>query len=108
MSSQGIFRFLGKLLLKSDHDSIIEALESQNKQHEAGLLRTPFLNEWIEKLFQDSSIIQQLYENHEHTDIQTLRQLLRTASKENANTKKNKRKLFEHLRYMDRQEPLPY
>ncbi|HFC30882.1 MAG TPA: DUF615 domain-containing protein [Oceanospirillales bacterium] len=101
------FQFLGKLLLKSNHQEIIRAIDSQTKQHEAGMLRTPFLTQWLENALADTSIIQQLYETHEHSDIQTLRQLLRAASKENANTKKNKRKLFEHLRNMDKQQPLP-
>ena len=102
------FQFLGKLLLKTNHQEIIEALGAQAKQHEAGMLRTPFLIVWMESVISDSAIVQQLYDTHEHVDIQTLRQLLRAASKENANTKKNKRKLFEHLRMMDSQEPLPF
>ena len=101
------FQFIGKLLLKSNHQAIQEALAAQNKQHEAGLLRTPFLNQWLENALADANIIQQLYASHDHSDIQTLRQLLRAASKENANTKKNKRKLFAHLRMMDCKNALP-
>ncbi|MCF6287935.1 MAG: DUF615 domain-containing protein [Proteobacteria bacterium] len=101
------FQFIGKLLLKTDHQAVIEALESQEKNHEAGLVRQPFLQMWQEKVLEDSDIIASLYESHDHGDIQTLRQLVRAASKENAQTKKNKRKVFEHLRMMDGSEPLP-
>jgi ribosome-associated protein len=101
------FQFIGKLLLKADHQAVIDALQSQERQHEAGLIRQPFLQMWQEKVLEDNDIIAKLYETHDHSDIQTLRQLVRAASKDNANTKKNKRKVFEHLRMMDNQEPLP-
>ena len=101
------FQFIGKLLLKTDHEAVIDALESQVQQHEAGLIRQPFLQMWQEKALEDNDLIATLYETHDHGDIQTLRQLIRAASKENPNTKKNRRKVFEHLRMMDIQEPLP-
>lgn len=101
------FQFIGKLLLKTDHQAVIDALESQEKSHEAGLIRQPFLQMWQEKVLEDSDIIARLYETQDHSDIQTLRQLVRAASKENANTKKNRRKVFEYLRMMDSKEPLP-
>jgi ribosome-associated protein len=101
------FQFIGKLLLKTDHQAVIEALESQERDHEAGLIRQPFLQMWQEKIIDDNEFIANLYETHDHGDIQTLRQLVRAASKENSNTKRNKRKVFEHLRMMDKQDPLP-
>lgn len=101
------FQFIGKLLLKTDHEAVILALESQEQQHEAGLIRQPFLQMWLEKALEDNDLITTLYESHDHGDIQTLRQLIRAASKENANTKKNRRKVFEQLRMMDNQAPLP-
>ncbi len=101
------FQFIGKLLLKTDHQAVIDALDSQEKNHEAGLIRQPFLQMWQEKVLEDNDLISSLYETHDHSDIQTLRQLVRAASKENANTKKNRRKVFEHLRMMDSNEPLP-
>ena len=101
------FQFIGKLLLKTDHPAVIEALEAQEKNHEAGLIRQPFLQMWQEKVLEDNDLIASLYETHDHGDIQTLRQLVRAASKENASSKKNRRKVFEHLRMMDNSEPLP-
>ncbi len=101
------FQFIGKLLLKTDHQAVIDALESQEKSHEAGLIRQPFLQMWQEKVLEDNDLIVSLYETHDHSDIQTLRQLVRAASKENTNTKKNRRKVFEYLRMMDSKEPLP-
>jgi ribosome-associated protein len=101
------FQFIGKLLLKDDHQAVIDAMESQEKQHQAGLIRQPFLQMWQEKVLEDNGLITHLYESHDHSDIQTLRQLIRAASKENANTKNNKRKVFEYLRMMDKKEPLP-
>jgi len=101
------FQFIGKLLLNWDHQAVLDELEAQSKNHEAGLIRTPFLTLWTEKILEDGEIIAQLYETHEHTDIQTLRQLLRSANKQNANSKNNRRKLFEHIRFMDNQVPFP-
>lgn len=101
------FQFIGKLLLKTDHQAVIDALQEQEKSHEAGLIRTPFLQMWQEKVLEDNDVIASLYDTHDHGDIQTLRQLVRAASKENAQTKKNRRKVFEHLRMMDKNEPLP-
>ena len=101
------FQFIGKLLLKTDHQAVIDALESQERNHEAGLVRQPFLQMWQEKIMADHEHIATLYESHDHSDIQTLRQLVRAASKENANSNKNRRKVFEHIRGMDQQIPLP-
>lgn len=101
------FQFIGKLLLKTDHQAVIDALVSQEKTHEAGLIRQPFLQMWQEKFLEDNDLIARLYDTHDHGDIQTLRQLVRAASKENANSKKNRRKVFEHLRMMDSNQPLP-
>ncbi len=101
------FQFIGKLLLKTDHQAVMDAMESQEKSHEAGLIRQPFLQMWQEKVLEDNELIANLYETHDHSDIQTLRQLVRAATKENANTKKNRRKVFEHLRMMDTSESLP-
>ena len=101
------FQFIGKLLLNSNHQEVIEALEIQDQRHQAGLTRQPFLALWVEKILIDQEITAQLYQTHDQADIQTLRQLIRSASKQNASTKKNLRKLFEHIRMMDNQTPLP-
>jgi len=101
------FQFIGKLLLKTDHQAVIDAMQAQEKQHEAGLIRQPFITLWTEKILEDSGTIAQLYDSHDHSDIQTLRQLARAASKENANSKKNRRKLFEYVRMMDSKHSLP-
>jgi len=102
------FQFIGKLLLKTDHQAVIDSLMEQEKSHEAGLIRQPFLQMWQEKILDDNEHIATLYDTHDHGDIQTLRQLVRAASKENANSKRNRRKVFEHLRMMDKSEPLPH
>ena len=101
------FQFIGKLLLNSDHQTIIDCLESQNKQHTASLIRTPFINQWLELLLEHPKRINDLYTTHNHTDIQTLKQLIRAFHKQQDNTTKNRRKLFEHIRYLDNQTPLP-
>ena len=101
------FQFIGKLLLNSDHEAVIQAMEDKSKQHEAGLIRQPFISHWSEKVIENDNIIDQLYETHEFTDIQALRQLVRMVKKQKGDTKKQKRKLFEHIRFLDNQEPLP-
>ncbi len=101
------FQFLGKLLLNSDHEAVVEAIHDKAKQHEAGLIRQPFLSLWTDKVLENDEIIDQLYETHEHTDIQPLRQLVRMVKKQKGDLKKSKRKLFEYLRFLDNQVPLP-
>ncbi|MFK8012108.1 MAG: ribosome biogenesis factor YjgA [Marinicellaceae bacterium] len=101
------FQFIGKLLLNSDHEAVIEAMQDKAKKHEAGLIRQPFISMWAEKVIEDDSIIDQLYETHEHTDIQPLRQLVRLVIKQKGDLKKQKRKLFEYIRFLDNQVPLP-
>ncbi len=99
------FQFIGKLLLKSDHQAIIDELAAINQKKESGLIRSPFLTQWTEKLIDNNDIITQLYASHDHTEIQKLRQLLREFNKKN--DKKHRRKLFEHIRFLDEQSPLP-
>jgi ribosome-associated protein len=55
------FQFIGKLLLKTDHQAVIEALYSQEKSHEAGLIRQPFIQMWQEKILEDNELIASLY-----------------------------------------------
>lgn len=102
------FQFIGKLILNADHEAIIAAMDDKVKQHEAGLIRQPFLSIWAEKVLEDDEIINQLYETHEHTDIQPLRQLVRMVKKQKGDLKKSKRKLFEYIRFLDNQVPLPH
>lgn len=99
------FQFIGKLLLKSDHQAVIDELAAVNQKKESGLLRSPFLTQWTEKLIDDNGIISQLYASHDHSEIQKLRQLLREFNKKT--DQKQRRKLFEHIRYLDEQSPLP-
>lgn len=101
------FQYIGKLLLKSDHEAVIDAIEAKAKKHEAGLIRQPFISHWSEKVIENDSIIDQLYETHEFADIQALRQLVRMVKKPKGDEKKQKRKLFEYIRFLDNQVPLP-
>jgi ribosome-associated protein len=101
------FQYLGKLLLNSNFQEILDSLDGQVQKQESGLLRTPFLNMWYEKILEDDSIIKDLYATHDHTEIQTLRQILRVAKKQDKNKEKNQRKLFDFLRELDKKSPLP-
>ncbi len=99
------FQFVGKLLLKSDPQAIIDELAALQQKQEAGLLRSPFLSHWTEQVIEDAEIMAPLYATHDPGDIQQLRQLVREASKKI--DAKSQRKVFEHLRFMDQQHPLP-
>ncbi len=101
------FQYLGKLLLNSNFQEILDSLDNQVQKQESGMLRTPFLNMWYEKILEDDSIIKELYATHDHTAIQTLRQLLRAAKKLDTHIEKHQRKLFDFVRELDRQSPLP-
>jgi ribosome-associated protein len=101
------FQYIGKLLFNTNHQEILDSLDNQVQKQESGLIRTPFLNMWYEKILEDDSIINDLYATHDPAEIQTLRQVLRSASKQDAQTKKNLKKLFNFLRELDNQAPLP-
>ena len=101
------FQYLGKLLLNSNYQEVLDSLDTQVQKQESGLLRTPFLNMWYEKILEDDSVINDLYATHDPSEIQTLRQLLRSANKQDKNQEKNKRKLFDFVRELDKQAPLP-
>lgn len=100
------FQFLGKLLLNGNHQDIIDAMEQSVQQKDAAKLRTPFLNQWMEQALSDDFDLGPLYSTYDSQAIQTLRQLIRVAKKSGPQDDKNKVKLFQHLREMDKTSPL--
>jgi ribosome-associated protein len=101
------FQYIGKLLFNSNHQEILDSLDNQVQIQESGMIRTPFLNMWYEKILEDDSVINDLYASHDPAEIQTLRQLLRSARKQDAHTKNHLKKLFNFIRELDNQAPLP-
>ena len=103
------FQYMGKLLLKSDHQAIIDAIEQQEQKNALFQVRDRIINQWIDQ-FMDAdadhnAMFSTLYENHDHAEIQELRALLRNLQKQADNSSKRK-KVFQALRALDNQHHL--
>lgn len=101
------FQFIGKLLLNSNHQDIMDAMNEAVQQKDAAKLRTPFLTQWTDRVLEDDFDLGPLYSAYDSQMIQTLRQLIRATKKAGAGVEKNKIKLFQHIRDMDNFAPLP-
>ncbi|WP_395376667.1 ribosome biogenesis factor YjgA [Marinicella sp. W31] len=103
------FQYMGKLLLKSDYQAIIDALEQQEQKNALFQVRDRIINNWIDQ-FMDTeadhnAMFSKLYENYDHAEIQELRALLRNLQKQSDNQGKRK-KVFQALRALDNQHHL--
>ena len=98
------FQYMGKLLLKSDHQAIIDDIARLEQKQALFQVRDRVINHWIDQ-FMDSeadhnAMFNQLYEQHDHADIQSLRSLLRNLQKKPEDQVLRK-KLFQALRTLD-------
>lgn len=104
------FQYMGKLLLNSDHQAIIQTIQSIHQKQALYQVRDQIINHWIEQLTTDSDqqtiLIEKLYEHYEREQIQLLKQLLRNHSKAKQKTTIH-RKIFQQLRSLDNQKNLP-
>ncbi len=100
------FQYLGKLLLKSDHNAILEQLEAMQNRAAAFNVRDAFYNRWCDALIQDDAALDRLYSSHEPRELNALRDVLRVLKKTPEKTSARK-KLYRQLRTLDAQTPLP-
>lgn len=101
------FQYMGKILLKSDHEAIraqIHQIENMDGHYQ---VRDAVINLWIEHIVGDEKqLFDYLYQHHSHDELMQLRQGLRNYSKKPEDAKQRK-KLFQILRQLDNQAELP-
>ncbi len=101
------FQYMGKILLKSDHEAIqaqINNLENLDGHYQ---VRDAVINLWIEQFTTDEkALFNYLYQHFEHEFLGQLRQNLRNHSKKPEDAALRK-KLFQALRHLDQKTELP-
>lgn len=101
------FQYMGKILLKTDHQGIraqIEQVENLDGHYQ---IRDAVINLWIEHLAEhEAALFDYLYQHHEHEVLSQLRQTWRNHHKKPAHTG-HRKKLFQALRDLDKQAELP-
>ncbi|MEZ5470851.1 MAG: ribosome biogenesis factor YjgA [Marinicella sp.] len=108
IASKRHFQYMGKLLIKLDHVAIQEKMMAQNNMDGHYQIRDEVINAWIEKLVTDeTTLIEHLYQSFSHDEIGQLRQTLRNHKKKPEDSVQRK-KLFQALRKLDRQQELPH
>ena len=92
--------YLGKLLRQVDTSEIIATLESFNTQALQQTRAFHDLEQWRDKLLADDQALTELLNQYPDMDRQHVRQLIRTARKEQAQNKPpaSARSLFKYLR----------
>lgn len=101
------FQYMGKLLLKSDYEKIQAEIDQMEQQNANFAVRDQVINLWIDQLLTDANpLLNALYQQHEHSEVGTIRQLTRNLSKKPDNPAARK-KLFQALRQLDLQTELP-
>ncbi len=101
------FQYMGKILLKNDHQAIQAKLAQINNMDGHFQIRDAVINLWIEQLPEhETALFDYLYQHQDHEVLSSLRQTLRNHRKkpEDANSRK---KLFQALRSIDQQHELP-
>ena len=92
--------YLGKLLRKIEVSDITSQLDSLNTQSQQQTRAFHELEQWRDKLLNDDEALTRLLETHPTIDRQHIRQLIRTARKEQQQNKPPAaaRSLFKYLR----------
>lgn len=101
------FQYMGKLLLKLDHEAIKAKLNHVENLDGHYQVRDAVINLWIEHLAEhETPLFDYLYQHHEHEVLSTLRQVLRNHRKKPEHAG-NRKKLFQSLRELDNKSELP-
>jgi|GEM_PF-851630 len=101
------FQYMGKLLLKMDHEAIIERIEQVENIDGHYQIRDEVINLWIEHLAaHETVLLNHLYQHHEQDVLAQLRQAWRNHQKKPEHPAPRK-KLFQTLRSMDKVTELP-
>ena len=92
--------YLGKLLRTIDTSDISARLASLNNQSKEDAAAFQRLEQWRDRLLADDQALTELLNEHPALDVQHIRQLIRTARKEQQETKPPAaaRSLFRYLR----------
>jgi len=101
---------VGKMLRLRDNEELIDAVNDVAKKNRKENARFHHVEAWRDKLIEgDNEVLSALLEQYSSINAQTLRQLIRNASKEAKLGKPptTSRKLFKLLREADQQTPLP-
>ncbi len=108
IASKRHFQYMGKLLIKLDHVAIQEKLLQQNNMDGHYQIRDEVINAWIEQFsIDETALINHLYQCYSHDDLGQLRQTLRNHKKKPDDSNQRK-KLFQLLRSLDKQQELPH
>jgi ribosome-associated protein len=93
-------QFIGKLMREVDAEPIAEQLAAIKGESAAAKAEFHALERWRERLLEDDEALTEWLARHPDTDAQQMRQLIRNARKEAAETKppKSSRQLFRLLR----------
>lgn len=101
------FQYMGKILLKADHEGIKEKLEQIENSDGQYQIRDAVITLWIEQLAaHEKELMDHLYQTHDNEQLTSFRQVLRNHHKKPDHVG-NRRKLFQALRTLDQQVELP-
>jgi len=94
-------QFIGRLMREGDHEAIQAAVDKMQNRSDQHVHRQHQIERYRDLLIEnDKSAFQQLVTNHPSIDVQRLRQLIRSAQKEQEENKPpaSARKLFAYIR----------
>ena len=101
---------VGKMLRQRDNEELLDAVNNIDQKNRQANARFHLIESWRDRLIAGSDqVLSELLEQVPGANVQTLRQLIRNAKKEAQLGKPPSaaRKLFNLLRELDAQSPLP-
>ncbi len=100
-------QYLAKLLLHHEPENILAAIDRHRAEEKARSARVDTLQRWVDALLDDPVRLEELYTSANPQQVHALRQQLRQCLKTHHPDKRLRRKLFEALRDLDLEAPLP-
>ncbi len=100
-------QFLAKLLLNNNPEHILATIAQQEATEKAQAARVELLQDWVNALLEDPNRLNDLYACGEPESLHTIRQIVRQCLKAPTVDKRQRRKLFDALRALDQNSPLP-
>ncbi|MCF6301208.1 MAG: DUF615 domain-containing protein [Proteobacteria bacterium] len=95
------FQYMGKQLLKTDYQTIIAEMDQFQQLDAAFHVRDMIINNWITQLIAgNQNLIDSLYTQYDHNEIQPVKQLIRKCIKK-PDDSASRKKLFQALRKLD-------
>ncbi len=100
------FQYMGKLLAKSDYQSIQQQLQQNEAKNANFQVRDQIITQWMVNFLEDEAKLNEyLYQHYDQESLQELRSLVRNYRKKPEPP--HSKKLFKALRVMDIKQPLP-